>query len=325
MAKIKITLGADPEFFLIDRNKERITSAHDIVPGTKDSPYPLPSGGGLQADGLAVEFNTAPAQSGEEFAENTKKSLEDLRKFIPENYEFFFSPTVYFDPFYFEKLDPKNKELGCSVDFNAWKSGGMNPRPIPPKDKPFMRTASGHLHIGWTTNADTDSLSHRWDCCQVIKALDTIIGPFLKLWDKDEDRAQLYGKPGAHRPKSYGVEWRVPSNAWLNHPDIWPWLFDSVSSVVTALKDKGLDTLEVDGSYAQTVLGLNAWARLYIRDFPILTTEFSKYEDSAVKKGVRVAATGNTVRYDLDLDVPRNENRQYAAWNPSIDHNDVLF
>src|SRR5690606_19162733 len=127
---------------------------------------------------------------------------------------------------------PETKVLGCDPDFNAY-SGKRNPNPEPVGT---MRTGSGHLHIGWTDNADVTDESHLFDCKAVVKAMDSILIPVSKLWDKDNRREKMYGARGAFRPKPYGVEYRTMNNSWLNKPMIWSWLFDTSKAIVHGLE-----------------------------------------------------------------------------------------
>ena len=41
----------------------------------------------------------------------------------------------------------------------------------------------------------------------------------------------MYGAKGAFRPKHYGVEYRVPSNAWLRYPALHKWMFNITRTV----------------------------------------------------------------------------------------------
>lgn len=219
-----LLIGADPEFFLA-RNGQPI-SAHDIVPGNKKRPYPLQRGA-VQADGTACEFNIVPAISPEDFANNIQATLRDIRSMLSPDLTFEFKPSVIYPEAYFDALPNFSKELGCDPDYNAY-TGNVNPRPTPPEAYKSMRTGAGHIHLGWTAGKDPLSRSHFWDCREVTKALDNWFFNIQSLWDKDPDRRKLYGARGAFRPKRYGCEYRVLSNAWLKYPRLWPWIFKSV-------------------------------------------------------------------------------------------------
>jgi hypothetical protein len=244
----RISVGVDPEFFTVDKKMGRFCSAHDLVPGDKEKPHKLKNGA-VQADGCAIEFNTEPAYTPKEFSKYTAEVIEQIRKMVPENYDFEFKPVVYFDRYYFDKMVPIGpKELGCNPDFNAW-TGVMNPRPVPVGAQECMRTASGHFHIGFTEGADVTNKSHQYDCKLIVRALDQCVLPWIKLFDKDKDREKLYGAPGAMRFKSYGVEWRTPSNAWLNHPELWEWLHEAITFTVNSLSNGKFKPAEYNWQY----------------------------------------------------------------------------
>lgn len=95
---------------------------------------------------------------------------------------------------------------------------------------------------------------HFKDCRQLVAILDQVILPFEHLWDKDVLRRKLYGKPGAFRPKAYGCEYRVLSNAWVDKPKVAAWLFDVVNACVKHLmKEKmAVDLMEHKEEWHQT-------------------------------------------------------------------------
>lgn len=223
---MQLKIGADPEFFC-KRNGQHI-SAHDIVPGTKHKPHKIDRGA-VQADGTAIEFNIDPATTSAEFVLNIETVLHGVRGMVPAELEFDYSPSIIYPREYFDKLPKFSKELGCDPDYNAY-TGQRN---APPNGDPnnTMRTGAGHIHLGWTTGADPLDKSHMWDCCHLVKRFDEFFGSFERFWDKDNRRRQMYGAPGAFRPKSYGCEYRVLSNAWLKYPKLWPWIFDSAQYI----------------------------------------------------------------------------------------------
>lgn len=233
-----ITIGCDPEFF-VARNGH-LRSAHDLVPGDKHSPHKL-NKGAVQRDGTAIEINIDPAKTADEFQENVLTVLEQVRVMVPKEYEFVFRPAVTFQRNYFTKEVPEGpKELGCNPDWDAW-SGDQNPNPSEKAAKqPYLRTGSGHIHIGWGEGFDKKDPTHFVDCRKVVQMCDEFYDDAKKWFDNDTNsklRQFLYGKRGAFRPTSFGVEYRVPSNAWLGYPNLYPFMFDLIHSVM-----EGMDT-----------------------------------------------------------------------------------
>lgn len=212
---MKFLIGTDPELFVKDG--DRFVSAHDLIPGTKESPY-LIRGGAVQVDGVAAEFNTNPAESEDEFISNIGIVMERLEEMVKDgnaSYHIVAEPVATFSEEYFETLPPLAKMLGCSPDWNAYTGKQNTP---PETDEPF-RTGSFHVHIGWTSDEDCFDDEYIKLCCEVVKQIDAVIYPASHLWDQDMKRRTLYGARGAFRPKSYGLEYRPLSNAVLRDFD----------------------------------------------------------------------------------------------------------
>ena len=60
-----ITIGADPELFLINTETGKVVSSIGIIPGEKGNPYrskDMPKGFGLEIDNILAEFNIPPAK-----------------------------------------------------------------------------------------------------------------------------------------------------------------------------------------------------------------------------------------------------------------------
>lgn len=203
--------GADPEIFL--RKNGKPVSAHGLIEGTKKEPFPTPLGA-YQVDGMAVEFNIKPAQQYdfEAFNLNIASTLRDLNAAVGKDYRFAKHVTVQdFDPAYLEEQPDEAKELGCDPDYCAY-TGEINP--VPDGTRNF-RTAAGHVHIGWGADIPPLNQDHMEICCQFVKALDATVGVYMTYIDREPRRRELYGKAGSFRPKSYGVEYRTPSNEWI--------------------------------------------------------------------------------------------------------------
>lgn len=207
---MNILIGCDPELFVTKDGKP--VSAHGIIAGNKKEPHKVKKGA-VQVDGMALEFNIDPADTYRRFSGNIDAVLSQLRSMVPEDLQFQITPVAYFDEDYIKQQPSEATELGCEPDYNAW-TGKVNPTP---DASVSFRTASGHIHIGWTEGMDIRDPDHIEACEMLVKQLDVVLGSMSLMWDKDDKRRELYGKLGAYRPKPYGVEYRVLSNAWLNN------------------------------------------------------------------------------------------------------------
>jgi hypothetical protein len=215
MSNVEFKFGCDPEFFLRDKTNGQFVSAHGMIPGTKHSPLQV-EGGAVQVDGMALEFNIDPVTNVDDWNKNIDVVLHQLREMIDDQLEFVFEPVAHFGKEYIDSQPKIAKELGCEPDYNAY-TGLINPKPN--ADLGF-RTASGHIHVGWTEQQDVTDSEHIEACHMLIKQLDIFLALPSVAWDLDEIRSTMYGKWGAYRPKHYGVEYRTLSNAWLTSP-IW--------------------------------------------------------------------------------------------------------
>lgn len=230
MQAAKVLVGADPELFMRNPNNNQFVSAHNRVPGTKYEPFKVPNGA-IQVDGTALEFNIDPAHSVDEFVANIKSVKQTLESYVP-GFNVVAEPVALYDEHYWIfEVPAEAQTLGCDPDFNAWTEE-QNPPPNP-GNKPF-RTASGHVHIGWTTDMDVYDKDHYLLCCKMARQMDYYLGIYSLLYDTDPTRRELYGKAGAFRPKPYGVEYRVLSNRWLASDSLMKWVYNAVQAGVTA-------------------------------------------------------------------------------------------
>lgn len=194
-------LGADPEVFLLNKNNQ-LVSCVGLVKGTKWEPSPIPGmpkGFTVQQDNVALEFGIPPACTAKQYADYIQQVLLSSRNLV-KGLSYSRSSCEIFPES--EMQTAEAHIFGCEPDFNAW-TGKENPSPKPPH--PFMRSAGGHIHV-----------ETRLDKIAVIRAMDLFNGLTSVLRDKNgQARRALYGKPGAFRPKPYGVEYRTLSNYWI--------------------------------------------------------------------------------------------------------------
>ena len=254
-----ILIGADPEFFLKDKETGKFVSAYGMIEGTKKNPLKV-DGGAVQVDGMALEFNIDPARSRKEFSGNITKVLAQLRAMIPDKYEFVFTPVAHFGEEYIQSQPPEAKVLGCDPDFNAYRDGAPNPTP---DGSLGFRTASGHIHIGWTNDVSITDPEHLDACHMLIKQLETVLGTSSLAWDDDTTRRELYGKAGSYRPKPYGVEYRTLSNAWLRSPNLIDYVYNTAYWAVSELLEGRQHYVSYYAGGVENTINTNKVSRAY--------------------------------------------------------------
>lgn len=237
-----LTIGADPEVFL--SHKGRFVSAIGKIGGTKKSPRLLERQGfALQEDNVAVEFNIPPATDLVSFVESIDWSVKRITKEVADRgWEVTITPAADFPV---EELqDPRARHAGCDPDYNAW-SRRMNPRPRVAEGT--LRTGAGHVHVGVTPKP-------KFSREGLIKALDLNLGVGSVILDPDTLRKSLYGKAGAFRPCSYGVEYRVLSNFWLTSKKLTEWVYNQTHAAVDMLVERGEEFFDEIGEEIQTCI-----------------------------------------------------------------------
>lgn len=198
-----ILIGADPECFV----QQGLTISHCIglLGGDKDNPRKVEFGA-VQEDNVLFEFNVDPCSSSDELVHHVHAVMDQGAQIL-EGYGLRFKPRTSSHVYpSLEGFPERAFEFGCTPDYNAL-TNGENPRPSATEQN--LRTAGGHVHIGF--NCDVNPQLQR----EVIIACDYLLGLPSLLEDKDVRRRELYGKAGACRYKHYGVEYRTLSNYWI--------------------------------------------------------------------------------------------------------------
>lgn len=224
-----VTIGSDPELFIVNKATNKVVSAIPLIEGTKDEPTMIPElgeGYALQTDNVLAEFNIPVCRTKQEFVDSILKMQDFIRQYVQSinsNYDILCaaSQTVPWS----ELRDLQAKAFGCMPDYNAY-TNAPNPKP---KDaaKHQLRSAGFHIHIGYD-NPNTDT------SIQLVKYLDYYLGLPSILRDPDTKRRSLYGKAGSFRLTKYGVEYRVLSSAMMKDRETLEWVFDSLGKAIGA-------------------------------------------------------------------------------------------
>jgi len=245
----ELLIGADPELFL--REKGLLVSAHTLLPGSKQYPHEVPLGA-VQVDGTAAEFNITPAACEDEFVLHISQVLGTLQEMLKPGVELDISPVAEYPEEYMSSLPGYVKKLGCDPDFNAYTKDA-NPKP---NEHPTMRTAAGHIHVGWGKDLDTRDWKHFEACCVLAKQMDFWVGLPSTILDPDTKRKQMYGKAGAFRPKRYGMEYRVASNWWLKDSGTMRLVYSNTKWAFNTLND-GIMLCQEHGDVARDIINNN--------------------------------------------------------------------
>lgn len=248
----QVLIGSDPELF-VGRDGQ-VLSAIGKVGGSKNDPRPV-EGGALQEDNVLIEYNIDPSETLEQFMKGIKGVLEQGREALAQHGLDVIrglSSHVY-DLDLLDSFGEAAWVFGCDPDYNGW-TGKAN---VMPRDvNPGLRTAGGHLHIGFSHLTDKPRAS-KATSRQVIQMCDYLLGLPSVLIDPDDQRKQLYGKAGACRLKTYGCEYRTLSNFWLFSDELITWAFQGAKASYERLEDLPTFHRLLDGKDAQNIINTN--------------------------------------------------------------------
>lgn len=221
-----VTIGADPELFIVDERSGKVVSSIGLIPGVKGNPWvgsDMPKGFGLEIDNILAEFNIPPVKDEVSFVNNIEYMKEYINKFVKEknaHYGIRCSASEIVDEDQLQSQEAK--EFGCSVDYCVYTN---DENPKPEGERTNLRSAGFHIHIGYDNfNVDT-SLA-------LIKFLDAFVGLPALLLDRDNRRRSLYGKAGCFRLTGYGLEYRVLSSAMMKDKYTLSFVFRQVSRAI---------------------------------------------------------------------------------------------
>lgn len=234
MLALNVTIGADPELFIVNSKTGKVVSSIGLIPGVKGDPYVdecMPRGFGLETDNILAEFNIPPCRTKEEFINNIEWMKNYIRSFVQaknSDYDIKCSASEIVDD---DQLQSSEAKLfGCSVDYNAYTEDA---NPKPKGETTNLRSAGCHIHCGYDHYNPETSLA-------LIKLFDLYLGVPSILIDDDDRRRKLYGKAGAFRLTSYGFEYRVLSSYMMSSIEnielMWTWIDNALHAFNNGLK-----------------------------------------------------------------------------------------
>jgi hypothetical protein len=177
----------------------------------------------MHRDNVLMELNVPPSTSEAEWINNHEQCLLQATSEISDNNKYKVADIASCIMDTDELWHPEALQAGCEADFNAWLGGRKNP--VPPLADGELRSAGGHIHIGYENPSKDMNL-------RIVKSCDLHLAVPSLLMDPDTRRRQLYGKAGCHRRKPYGVEYRTLSNFWTRTPELLSWAYRNTQRAV---------------------------------------------------------------------------------------------
>lgn len=203
-----ITLGCDPEFFLVDNETNQLLRANMF----------LDKWGEIGHDGILAELRPKPALHPKILTNNIYNLIKNTRNLLEQN-------TCGYDPSRIMLYGASSFKTKLQQQFTS--------------SAPIYATAGFHLHFGLPTrilgiSVETNNIMHK-----ISNIMDYYVGIPSALLEQTKDYNRRsntcvsYGKPGDYRLDQRTFEYRVPGGSLLRHPVLTEGLFTLGSIVVT--------------------------------------------------------------------------------------------
>lgn len=291
-------IGTDTELFLRDKEGNPVPVCGRLG-GTKESPRPVPAlgkGFAVQEDNVMVEFNLPPVTRGDGagWLHNCQRMRDYLQFYFEgQGLSLAYEPAMRFSP---HQLNSQQAQtFGCDPDYSVWL---MQPNFVDTGNPELqtLRTAGGHIHVSFSVDENNTPPGVE-EVTRMVKLLDLFVGVPSVLAENDTTRRAFYGKAGAFRPKSYGLEYRVLSGFWFAKKPLCQWVFDAVHDAFRSLRARraeGWD--ELLENYAEQIqqtinTGNKEMANRLVRHFD-LRTPHRQREDEAEANDIGIQIEG---------------------------------
>jgi len=225
----ELTIGSDFELFIRDNETRKFVSSLDLFDDKdKYDPFVIDDHTKFFCDNVLFEGNVKYATTKKDLVENFRFTLTKMAECLSERYgdkySFVADAACEFED---ESLNnPKAREAGCSVSYNAHTKGISE---IAPFERVNTRTSACHFHFGRTDfnkvkNKKGEILLDHESRNNIVLMSDLFIGNTMNIIDGDREnsilRRKYYGKAGELRTPPFGLEYRVLHSYFMRHPSI---------------------------------------------------------------------------------------------------------
>lgn len=180
-------------------------------------------------DGVAMELTTYEYfQNAERMHSLIQESIAELESLVAklnwagEKLSVNKKPVIYIDPeIYLPELEDENIYQGFIFGCDPDKDGIIQDykcETFDIRDHQY-RYGGGHFHIG-SKNPDHVEIMHNLQI-PFVQLLAILVGNVSiansEYPEEEKLRVFHYGKPGRYRPQKWGLEYRTPSNSWIEN------------------------------------------------------------------------------------------------------------
>lgn len=247
MLKLKLDrIGADPEVFLSDGNQ--IISAIGKIGGSKTCPREVGYMESIQEDNVLAEFNCKPSKTPEGLFKSIQYCIGEIEAISGLKTVISSSEEMPKD----QLTNPLAFQFGCEMDFSGW---GI---PMPKVNRRTrLRTAGGHIHLSFEGYEEdpNNEVFKQLDHYRMARCLDGIltVGLIDAGIENDLRRRAMYGRPGSFRFKSFGIEYRTPSNQWIKSLEVTQFMWQLVEEAIAYYNEGG----DFDEQVVNKILNIN--------------------------------------------------------------------
>lgn len=249
MPSNKLTIGSDPEIFVAYYQDGQAFVEPPVIfrknwgvnadmENPKHPVFMKQDGVTLMEDGVAFEFTIPPTKKPFDLYSNILLGIsmtKDLvAKLDTQSYFTWVRPVINFD---ISRFNPENLDeeiwncmvFGCDPDDDAIELGYSCE--ILDVSTHKFRYGGGHFHVG---SEDEDEIAeiHK-NPLPFTRLLAITIGNIViansNYLEEEKQRTHHYGKPGRFRVQPHGIEYRTPSNSWIQSLRTMEYMFEAVN------------------------------------------------------------------------------------------------
>jgi hypothetical protein len=305
MMKNHVTIGADPEFFLVDSKTGKRVNAWEVLP-SKREPVEFRDSPGtprMYWDGLQAEFafGSGHGKCMEGFTSRLGVAISKLLETVNAKRP---GTTLAAQPVMevpVEELLSYKEDyvrFGCEPSRNAYGHPWVEVKNC---FEETLRPAGGHIHFGLEAGGMKNDEETVLRCVKAIDAIGGVatVGIFEGI--DHPGRRKNYGRAGEYRKTPYGFEYRVLSNAWLYNPTMGFLVMDLIRLgvwMVAAGVEGVWDSTEMEVQEAINTTNPNLSRGIVLRNEETLREMLARvlgYTENAVLKTMNIIYNSHKV------------------------------